>query len=239
MRTLVILIAMVFGSSAVYAQIPLTGKVFDLNTHATLPSVKVQNTRTRDNTQTNAAGIFTIVAKAGDVLVVDGFTYQADTVVVTNARYVEVYLNLKNNSLKEVKIQNTSTKLGSLKDPSRHNQPVVSQTDVNGDPIGGIALRFGYGKSSKEKKEEELAYRQKATQEIDGAFSADNVRKYVPLKDTALKQFVALYRPTIKQYKAPNFDLAFYLNDCYKKFVLLTPEERKLPRLKRDTTDEN
>jgi hypothetical protein len=239
MRILTILIIMVLGSNIAYAQIPLTGKVFDLKTHTPLPYIKVLNNRTKNNTQTNAAGIFTIAAKPGDVLVVDGFTYEADTVAVTNTRYIEVYLTLKNNTLKEVKIQNTTTKLGSLKDPYLHNQPLRYKTDVNGDVVGGIALKFGYGKSSAEKKAEELAYKQLVTQEIDKDFSIDNVSKYVPLKGTPLKQFTALYRPTVREYKAQGFDLAVYLNDSYKKFVLLSPEERKLPPLKRDTTDDN
>jgi hypothetical protein len=219
-----------------YAQIPLTGKVYELNTHITLPSIKVQNTRTKDNTLTNANGIFTIQAKAGDILILDGFSYQPDTVVVVNARYLEICLTPQNTTLKEVKIENTSTKLGNLKDPSLQNQTLDYQRDASGAPIGGIAIRFGYGKNGKEKRDEQFVYDQQATEEINKVFSPDNIGKYVPLKDLELKQFIGLYRPTIKQYKAPNFDLTLYLNDCYKKFILLTPDQRKLPVLKADTT---
>ena len=231
-RILFIFVLLFISAQAAYAQIPLTGKVFDADKHTPLPSIKVQNTRTRNNTMTNAAGIFTIQVKNGDILVLEGFSFQNDTVVVTNARYMEINMKLGSKALNEVKIQNTTTKLGSLKDPDLHNQPLRYQTDANGNPIGGIALKFGYGKSSKEKREEELAYNQLATQEIDKAFSTENISKYVPLKGKELKQFIGLYRPTIKQYRDPAFDLPLYLNDCYKKFEVLTPAERKLPPLK-------
>jgi hypothetical protein len=234
-RTIFIFVLLLVSVQAAYAQIPLTGKVFDADKHTPLPSIKVQNTRTRDNTMTNAAGIFTIQVKNGDILVLDGFSFQTDTVVVTNARYLEINMKLGSKALNEVKIQNTTTKLGSLKDPDLHNQPLRYQVDANGVEMGGIALKFGYGKGSKERKEELLAYNQLATQEIDKAFSPDNIGKYVPLKGKELKQFIGLYRPTIKQYRDPAFDLPLYLNECYKKFVLLTPAQRKLPPLKADS----
>jgi len=235
-RSLFAFITIFLSWCTAYAQIPLTGKVYELNTHITLPSIKVQNTRTKDNTLTNSAGIFNIQAKPGDILILTGFSYQPDTIAVVSARYLEIYLTPQNNTLKEVKIENTSTKLGNLKDPSLQNQTVVYQRDASGAPIGGIAIRFGYGKSDKEKKDEEFAYNKQVTEDIDKAFSPDNISKYVPLKDLELKQFIELYRPTIRQFKAPNFDLTLYLNDCYKKFIVLPPDQRKLPALKADTT---
>jgi hypothetical protein len=213
---------------------PLTGKVYEFQTHIALPQVKVRNTNTKDNTLTNALGIFNIKAKPGDILILEAFNYKPDTVVVVNARYIEVYLVPQNNTLKEVNIKNTSTKLGNLKETSFHNQAVVYQTDANGVPKGGIAIRFGYGKSKKEKRDEQFAYNNTATKEIDQNFSADNVSKYIPLRAEELKQFVGLYRPTIRQYKAPNFNLTLYLNDCYKKFKALPADQRKLAPLKGD-----
>jgi hypothetical protein len=215
-----------------YAQIALTGKVYDIEKHTPLPSIKVQNTRTKDNTMTNAAGIFSLQAKSGDVLVLSGFSFETDTILVTNARYIEVTMKLGTKPLDEVKIQNTTTKLGNLKDPSLTGKSLTTQKNEFGDEMGGVALRFGYGKSSKEKHEELLAYNTAATQQIDKVFGTDNLTKYVPLKGEELKQFAGLYRPTIKQYKTPGFDLPSYLNDCYKKFEILTPDQRKLPVLK-------
>lgn len=219
-----------------YAQIPLSGKVYELGTRVALPGVKIQNTVTKDNTLSNAAGVFSIKAKAGDILIFESFAYKADTVLVTSTRYLEIYLQPANTNLKQIDIKGTtSTKLGSLKDTIFHNQAVRYQRDANGAPIGGIALKFGYGKSSKEKRNEKLAHDIVVTREIDQAFSPTNVGNYVPLTGVDLKQFTALYRPTIKQYKAPNFDLMLYINDCYKKFRILPPEQRKLTSLKADT----
>jgi hypothetical protein len=151
-----------------YAQIPVSGKVYELGTHVVLPNVKVQNTNTKDNTLSNAAGIFSIRAKAGDILIFESFAYRSDTVLVTNTRYLEIYLQPANTNLKQVDIKGTtSTKLGSLNDTTFHNQTVRYQRDANGAPIGGIALKFGYGKSSKEKRDEKLAYDTLGTKAID------------------------------------------------------------------------
>ncbi len=235
LRYLFVFSAFLFAQHVAFAQMPLTGKVYELHTHVVLPQIKVRNTNTKDNTQTNASGIFTIKAKPGDILILEAFNYKPDTVVVVNARYIEVYLEPQNNALKEVEIKNTVTnKLGDLRDTTMHNQAAVYQRNVDGSAMGGIAIRFGYGKSKKEKRDEQLAYNTTATKQIDQSFSADNVSKYIPLRGDELKQFVALYRPTIKQYKAPNFDLTFYINDCYKKFKALPPDQRKLAPLKGD-----
>ncbi|OCX53941.1 hypothetical protein BEL04_06580 [Mucilaginibacter sp. PPCGB 2223] len=234
-RTLLAFTLLLFACRAAYGQIPVSGKVLEKGTRVTLAGVKVQNTTTKDNTLTNAAGIFSIKAKAGDMLIFESFAYKPDTVLVTNARYLEILLQPQNTNLKEVTIKNQSTKLGNLKDTTFHNQAVTYQRDANGSPIGGLAIRFGYGKSAKEKRAEKLGYDTVATAQIDKAFSPASVSKYIPLKGNDLKQFIAIYRPTIKQYKAPNFDLALYLNDCYQKFLALPPDKRKLASLKADT----
>jgi len=236
-RSLLLFIVSVLVYCSASAQIPVSGKVYELGTRVVLPGVKVQNTTTKDNTLSNAAGIFSIKAKAGDILIFESFAYKTDTVLVTNTRYLEIHLQPQNTNLKEVTIENKSSKLGNLKDTTFHNQTVRYLRDENGNLKGGIAIKFGYGKGSNEKRNEKLAYDTLATRAIDKAFNAANVSKYVPLKGTDLKQFIAIYRPTIKQYKAPNFDLTLYLNDCYKKFKALPPNQRKLASLKADATD--
>ncbi|MBW4889908.1 carboxypeptidase-like regulatory domain-containing protein [Mucilaginibacter sp. HMF5004] len=232
-RILFIFIILVISLQATYAQMPLTGKVYELDKHTPLPSIKVQNTRTKDNTLTNTAGVFTIQAKAGDLLVLESFSYQPDTVLVTNARYIEVNMVLKVNNLNEVKIQNTTTKLGSLKDPTLHNQTVTYLTDQKG--TGGIAIRFGYGKGSKEKKEEELARDTLTLNAIDKAFNPGNLGKYIPLKGTDMHQFIGLYRPNIKTFTAPYFNFVLYVHESYKNYLALTPQQRKLIVLKADS----
>ncbi|WP_448699670.1 carboxypeptidase-like regulatory domain-containing protein [Mucilaginibacter sp. AW1-3] len=235
-RSLLLFITSSLIYCTAYAQIPVSGKVYELGTRVVLPGVKVQNTSTKDNTQTNAAGIFSIKAKAGDILIFESFAYKSDTVLVTSTRYLEIFMQPQNTNLKEVTVKDQSTKLGKLRDTAFHNQTVRYQRDENGNYKGGVSINFGYGKSSKEKRNEKLSYDTLATKAIDKAFSPANVSKYVPLKGVDLKQFIALYRPTIKQYKAPNFDMTLYMNDCYKKYKALPPDKRKLASLKADTT---
>jgi len=235
MRCALLMIISVFVYGTAHAQLPVSGKIYELGTRIVLPGVKVQNTNTKDNTQSNTAGFFSIKAKAGDILIFESFAYKSDTVLVTNARYLEVFLQPQNTNLKEVTVKNQSTKLGNLKDTSFHNQTARYLRDDKGNLKGGIAIKFGYGKSAKEKRDEKLAYDTIATAQIDKAFAPANISRYIPLNGNNLKQFIAIYRPNIKQYKAPNFDLTLYLNDCYKKFLALPPDKRKLASLKADT----
>ena len=123
--------------------------------------------------------------------------------------------------------------LGSLRDPEYHGQSVVYQVDENGSKKGGIIIRLWYW--NKDSKKERRAQRRLKDEEIlkkiDRLFSPVNIARYVPLKGAVLDDFIALYRPAVKEYKSPAFNLVLYLSGCYKKFKALPPEKRKLPPL--------
>ncbi|EHQ24225.1 hypothetical protein [Mucilaginibacter paludis] len=209
------------------AQTTLQGRVYEYGTHIHLQSIRVTNLNTKQFTITDTAGLFYINAKAGDLLAFKGYAYQADTLVIINKNRLEIYMTPEGKTLKQVNVTAPDIKTGSLKDANLKGNTVTYQRDANGAYKGGIAIRFGYGKDKKALRSKQLSDEEIADQEIEDAFSEKNVAKTIPLRGQELKDFIAMYRPDIKTFKAPTFNLTIYLNDCYKKYQALPPEKRK------------
>jgi hypothetical protein len=209
------------------AQATLQGRVYEYKTHIHLQSVRVTNLNTRQFTTTDTAGIFYIYAKPGDLLAFKAYSYQPDTVSIINKNHLEIFLTPISNMLNEVKVSVPEAKTGSLKDPTLTGAPVVYQRDANGNYKGGIALRFGYGKDKKAIHSKQLTDEEAADEKIDEAFNEQTVGKTIPLKGQELKDFVLMYRPDIKTFKTPGFNMTVYLNDSYKKYIALPPDKRK------------
>jgi hypothetical protein len=236
-RYLSLLVSLViFTCFKANAQAVLQGRVYELNTHVKLQSIRVTNISTQQFTVSDTSGTFLIYARPGDILAFRGYSYKPDTVAIVNKNHLEIYLEPISNVLNEVKVNNTDVKTGSLKDPSLKGQTVVYQRDENGNYKGGVAIRFGYGKDKKAMHSKQLSDEEATEEEIDLAFSPQTISKTIPLKGDDLKNFILMYRPEIKVFKAPGFSMPIYLNDCYKKYAALPPDKRKAETLLKDTT---
>lgn len=225
--------------TTVFGQDVFKGQVYEIKTHIGLSGIEVHNMANKAVTMTNDKGGFSISAKKGDLLILKAFSYQPDTVLITSMTLQEIYLIPRSNMLKEVKVVTDSTKNFSKPyyDPQFHGQPVVYQRDDNLNYKGGIAIRF-HDSHGSEKQRAKLAKEmsdQKAQDEINKTFSPTNVAKFLPLKGQDIYDFIALYTPTTDQFQEKGFSLLLYLNDSYKKFLQLSPEERHLGRLPNDT----
>jgi hypothetical protein len=229
-----------FLASFAYAQQHTQeGVVYENKTHVALAGINIENLNGKFKTQTDKQGRFIIQAKMSDMLVFAGFGYKPDTVVVTDLHAREFYLDPLQHLLNEVEINGKG--LGGVnqsafkqqKDPNFHNQTMNYQRDVDrpggsGDIKGGINLRIWSNKKTENdaKKKELEAKNDKITAQIQQAFSKESIEKYVPLKDQELHSFVMRYSPDIETFTSEEFNLAMYINKCYKEFVKLTPEER-------------
>lgn len=229
-----------FLASFAYAQQHTQeGVVYENKTHVALAGIYVENLNGKFKTQTDKQGKFIIQAKMSDMLVFNGFGYKPDTVVVTDLRTREFYLDPLQHLLNEVEINGKG--LGGVnqsafkqpKDPQFHNQTMNYQRDVDrpggsGAIKGGINLRIWSNKKNENdaKKRELEAKNDKITAQIQQAFSKESIEKYVPLKDQELHSFVMRYSPDIATFTSEDFNLASYISKCYKEFVKLSPEER-------------
>lgn len=201
----------------------LKGRVFENKTRIPLADIKIQNTTNKQFTETDSTGYFKISAAANHMLVLNGFAYQADTIILTNLKEIEIFMEPQKTMLNEVKVT-TPQAVGSFHfyDPDFHGQTV---TKLRG---GGIAIRISAWKKDEHKRERDaqLEIDDKTQLELTKTFAPANLAKYLPLKDTELVNFSAMYRPTPAVTRAGNFNLVLYLNDCYKKFMNLPPAKR-------------
>lgn len=212
----------------------LQGRVYEINTRIALPEISIRNQSNQTTVKTDSAGRFRILAKPGDLLLLTGFSYQPDTILVIDYRYREVFLTPKAHLLKEVKVNSAPVNLGELRDPEFHGQKVVYQRDEDGNYKGGIAIRLSYWNkdSKKERRSQKRLKEAELKSEIYARFNPANVGKIVPLKGQALQDFIDLYRPLVEQYRSPEFDFVLYLNEKYRDYLALPEDQRKLPDLK-------
>lgn len=207
----------------------IKGRVYENNTGILLDSVKIEVAATTETTYTDKNGNFKIRAKVNDLLIISGLGYQADTLLVTNARFREVYLSPREHLLKEVKINaNNTAPVGGfgMYDPDFHNQTIAKQFDDKGNYKGGVIFRIWYWKKDEKKraKNEQTLKVDAAYETIHAVFCRDTLLKYLPLKKEEVDGFIARYSPGTEEFMSPGFNMAYYLNKCYKQYKELPLE---------------
>jgi hypothetical protein len=221
-----------------YGQQTFKAKVLENKTRVALTGIRVRNIKSNQTAMTDNNGEFSIKAVLNDLIVLSGFSYQNDTVLVTSFKPIEIFLEPQGNLLKQVNIYNPNVDVAGLAGATKdfHNQSVVYQRNGDGSYKGGVALRVWSNNSGERerRKESEYQFEQETRLEIDKVFTEANLAKYLPLKPEELAAFRILYIPSVKVYTDKAFNLTAYINNCYKEFVKLPPEKRvaaKLPVL--------
>jgi hypothetical protein len=225
-----------FGILRTSGQSVFSGRVLEYKTRIPSTSVRIQNLTNGLKTITLKDGQFAVAAKPGDLLVFTAFSYQPDTVLITDMHAREIFMTPKTNLLNQVNITDTSGRAianpnaAHYFDPMFHGQPVVYQRDPKYfTPVGGIIVRLHYWSKDEHKKRQaaQSEKEREISEHISTVFTPLNVGNYVPLKGTELDDFLLLYTPDVKEYTDTKFDLVPYLNACYLNWKTLTPEQRK------------
>lgn len=211
----------------------LKATVFENNTRISLQGIFVRNLNNKESAVTDAKGKFSLKGKLNDLLVFTGYGYLNDTLLVTNAKMAEVFLEPKTNMLNQVDIYTPEVHTGTLYDPQFHNQTMIYQRNGDGSYKGGVAFRIWSSKGA-EHKREKLAQKQheeEVNQEILKVFTAKNLAKYLPLPPVEIEGFITRYTPSAKIYASNDFNLLSYLDKCYKEFIKLPHEKRVAVKL--------
>ena len=223
------------------AQTVFSGRVFENKTRVTLRGVIITNLSNKLRAITGDDGRFSIAAKLGDILALKAFSYQPDSVLITDMHAREIYLTSQITLLNQVTITDSSGKTANAAknmklpvDPEFHGQPLVYHRDKSGNYDGGVTLRLHYfkGDDHKKKKAALTAENIKINEEISKVFTPDNISTYVPLKGDDMTNFLLLYTPDADTYKAKTFNLLIYINACYKEWGTLTTEQKKEGQVK-------
>jgi hypothetical protein len=232
-RFLLLFICFLFLANLSFAQGNLIGRVYENKTRVALAGISIENLKSHSITVSDQNGLFSIKAHIGDVITFSGFSYQTDTLYVKDLNNIEIFLDLKQNMLKEVNVTGSETKLGNLSAaPSLSpfgGQTLVYQTDANGDAKGGLRLNLFDSHSGANKKKRNTLFEkdEQIKLAIARAFSPENLKNYVPISGQEMDNFIILYTPDINTYTGSDFNLAAYINHCYKEFLKIPLEERQ------------
>jgi hypothetical protein len=220
-------------SGFAHAQDALTGRVYEDKTTNAMPGVTIRNIKNGAVAVADRTGGFSISAKVGDLVVFSALSYVPDTLYVKDLRYTEIKLIPKGRMLNQVNVTGAEVKTGGFKDTRPlgplGGQTVVYQTDAVGNYTGGLAVNIFDSHSAEKKRQKgaQLAADDKTRTEIDNAFSPENIQKYLPIDGQELQNFIVLYRPTPETYRSPAFNMALYINQCYKEFLKTPADKRK------------
>lgn len=218
--------------SSAFAQDQLSGRVYENKTNIFLQGVKVENLKTHTMAMTGKDGSFTIKAAVGDVICFSDFSYKPDTVYVASLQYMQVFLDLRQNMLDEVKVTNQEIKgnAGFAPQVERgplNSQSVTYQTDANGDYKGGLKLRVFDGGPTQKQREKAVNDKENQKQGILKVFNADYLKKYLPITGQEMQNFIILYMPDPGTFYGDTFNLVTYINECYQEFQKIPLEDRQ------------
>lgn len=219
----------------------LTGNVFDNNNRATaLEGATVRNLATKRLSITDKDGHYALPAKKGDLISVSQVGYKTDTIYLINLLVKNIYLTQEVNTLKAVDITQAkiAPELSNLGNPD--GKGPVRQMDMD-KSRGGLRLNLGYGKYRKNQaKIDALEEEERYNEEISLNFTETYVKNLTKFEGTKqeLKDFVALYRPTVAEVKAQRpFNYEYHAARAYSEWKSLPPSKRKLPPLPKIKTD--
>lgn len=212
------------------AQTQIKGQVLDQASKKGLEKVSILNKNTKQATETDADGNFTITAKIGDVIIYQLLGYQTDTALLVNSKKVERFLRPTSNTLNTVNIS------GEVDVKTQYADVYNKANPVSLTP--GRGLRFYpssfFGKEGKNARRlKKIIESDEVEKEIDKRFNAVTVTALLPIKQPELDAFLVLYRPDIKfAVNADSDDFKFYLLEAYEKFKALPADQKTLPKLK-------
>lgn len=215
------LMTMLFNS-VVRAQM-VRGVVEEAGTHIKLRDVFVRDANNRQLTLTDSKGRFEVKAETGNVLIFASPGYVSDTLYVTDYKEKRIQLETQSIALREVTVSASSA-----------FNPRVEYPEVyERSKFYALSPTSWFGKEARDARRLKRYFAVEEEQrKVDSAFSRVYVSSIVPLRGEQLEDFMTLYRPSYEFLRSNNGpSLAAYINDCYKKYMALPADKRRVARL--------
>lgn len=188
----------------------LEGIVFDKSSNERIAKVNIYNPRTKQSVYNSLKAEFKIKAVTGDVLIVSKQDYYNDTVKVTAADILLVYLKPSATLLKQVNIRDT------MKSPLQRYQATRSEyskaygSNAYRDMLTltpglgvGLSIDALWNSFSREGRNaarlQEVIERDYRESEIDYRFNKTFVANITGLKEPQLTDFMQKYRPSYNE----------------------------------------
>jgi hypothetical protein len=223
---LYIIALLLITAANVNAQAPLKGTIEENGSNTRLTNVFIRDINNKQISIADKNGNFSIGTETGHTLVFDSPGYVSDTLYVIDMTPKKIKLATLTIALREVRI--SSGRQQSNFDPHQEYPEVYEKSKVY---VFSPSSWF-----SKESKDARRLKRYFAVEEqeryIDGVFNRGYVSSLVPLKGQELDDFMTMYRPSYDFLKSNNTaSLAAYINDSYKRYKALPPNQRSLQGL--------
>lgn len=216
-------IILIFAFKPLRAQM-LKGSVVENGSNDKMPNVFIKDANARAITLTDKKGNFEIATSAGHTLIFSSPGYVSDTLYVVDMQPKKVQMVALGIALHQVNIQASRATFNprtEYPDVYRKSKVYVMSPTTWFSKEGRNARRL-----------KRYFAREEQERHIDSVFNPVYVSTLVPLRGRDLESFMVMYRPTyayIMDNNGPS--LAVYVNDSYKKFMALPPDQRKIERL--------
>jgi hypothetical protein len=218
------IVILLFAATVSNAQSVVKGTVYESGTNTRLNNVFVRDNNNRQVTITDKNGNFSIRAAVGHTLIFNSPGYVSDTLYVIDLRPKKVEMVTQTINLRQVTVNATRTNF----DPRAEYPEVYEKSKVY-----AFSPSTWFSKEGKDARRLKRYFKHEAEERhVDAVFTPAYVGSIVPLKGNDLVNFISLYRPTyafLRNNEGPS--LVAYINDSYKKFLALPPEQRKLQSL--------
>jgi len=224
---------LIAASMPCFAQIRITGRVYDISKYRPLEAVSVL-TSSGSGTVSDSVGRYSIIVRDNDSI---WFSYlnrptpKYPVKNILNPENFEISLHISSTELKEVKIMPRNYRLDSIANREDYSKAFNFQkpgigSSLNLAPGGGVGLdiselihMFQFRRNKRM-----LAFQNRLLQEeedryIDHRFSRALVIKLTQLRGEALNNFMRIYRPSVEFVEnSTDYEFQDYIKKCFSHY---------------------
>lgn len=228
-----------------FAQVRVSGRVYDVTQQKSLEAVSVMST-SGGGTVTDVNGKFSIIVNENDSI---WFSYLGKptpkfaVVSISNIQNFEVALHVNIADLKQVVVMPRNYRMDSIQNRKDYAKAfnfrrpnLESLTSIS--PSGGVGLdinefirMFQFRRNRRMENFQERLLREEIEKYIDHRFSRPLVIKITQLRGAELDTFMRWYRPTLDFVESStDYEFQSYIKKCYlsyRRYKLLMGEGRK------------
>lgn len=228
-----------------FAQVRVSGKVYDVTQQKTLEAVSVMST-SGGGTVTDVNGRYTIIVSEKDSI---WFSYLGKptpkfaVASIVNIQNFEIALHVNIADLKQIVVMPRNYKMDSIQNRKDYAKAfnfkrpnLESLTSIS--PSGGVGLdinefirMFQFRRNRRMENFQERLLQEEIDKYIDHRFSRPLVIKITQLRGAELDTFMKWYRPTADFVEAAtDYEFQSYIKKCYlsyRRYKLLMGDARK------------
>jgi hypothetical protein len=201
------------------AQDYIKGHVKEKGSGKRLADVFIKDNNNKQITVTDEKGNYTIRAAAGHLLIFSSPGYISDTLYLINTQPKFVELQPEPMSLREVSVRSTRP----VFDPRAEYPEIYRKSKIY--PLSPSSIFSREARNARRLKK--YFEHEEQEQYVDGIYTKLYVSGIVPLKGKDLDDFMGMSRPSYEFLKKNSGgELVLYVNDQYKRFMAMSPQQR-------------